>query len=55
MMPDFKDTLIVFLTAMSDENTEISGLETGADDYLTKPISPKVLTSKDQCTLPQVE
>lgn len=46
MMPGFKDTLIVFLTAMSDETTEIKGLETGADDYLTKPISPKVLISK---------
>lgn len=46
MMPDFKKTLIVFLTAMSDEGTEIKGLETGADDYLTKPISPKVLVSK---------
>jgi two-component system, OmpR family, alkaline phosphatase synthesis response regulator PhoP len=45
-MPGFKKTLIVFLTAMSDEGTEIKGLETGADDYLTKPISPKVLLSK---------
>ncbi|MBC7867676.1 MAG: response regulator transcription factor [Gloeobacteraceae cyanobacterium ES-bin-316] len=44
--PAFKKTLIVFLTAMSDEGTEIKGLETGADDYLTKPISPKVLLSK---------
>ncbi len=44
--PQFKETLIVFLTAMSDEGTEIKGLETGADDYLTKPISPKVLLSK---------
>lgn len=42
----FQQTLIVFLTAMSDENTEIRGLETGADDYITKPISPKVLVSK---------
>ncbi|MDB5201701.1 MAG: response regulator transcription factor [Ferruginibacter sp.] len=46
MMPAFRDTLIVFLTAMSDETTEIKGLETGADDYLTKPVSPKVLVSK---------
>ncbi|MBC7937736.1 MAG: response regulator transcription factor [Rhizobacter sp.] len=46
MMPDFKETLIIFLSAMSDESTEIKGLETGADDYLTKPISPKVLLSK---------
>lgn len=46
MMPAFKETLIVFLTALNDETTEIKGLETGADDYLTKPISPKVLISK---------
>lgn len=46
MMPNFKETLIIFLSAMSDETTEIKGLETGADDYLTKPISPKVLLSK---------
>lgn len=44
--PVFKDTLIIFLTALSDEGTEIKGLETGADDYLTKPVSPKVLVSK---------
>lgn len=44
--PAFKTTLIIFLTALSDETTEIKGLETGADDYLTKPISPKVLISK---------
>jgi len=46
MMPAFKTTLIIFLTAMADEGSEIQGLETGADDYLTKPISPKVLVSK---------
>ena len=45
-MPAFAETLIIFLTAMSDEKSEILGLETGADDYLTKPISPKVLSSK---------
>jgi two-component system alkaline phosphatase synthesis response regulator PhoP len=44
--PAFKDTLIIFLSALSDEGTEIRGLETGADDYLTKPISPKILVSK---------
>lgn len=46
IQPAFKDTLIIFLTALNDETTEIKGLETGADDYLTKPISPKVLVSK---------
>ncbi len=46
LLPAFKETLIIFLTAMSDEMTEIKGLESGADDYLTKPVSPKVLLSK---------
>ena len=46
LQPTFNDTLIIFLTALSDEGTEIKGLETGADDFLTKPISPKVLVSK---------
>jgi two-component system alkaline phosphatase synthesis response regulator PhoP len=42
----FKDTLIVFLTAVNDEGTQIKGLETGADDYISKPISPKVFISR---------
>ncbi|MBC7423971.1 MAG: response regulator transcription factor [Ferruginibacter sp.] len=46
MQPAFNDTLIIFLTALSDEGTEVKGLETGADDFITKPISPKVLVSK---------
>lgn len=46
MQPAFKETLIIFLTALSDEGTEVKGLESGADDYLTKPVSPKVLVSK---------
>lgn len=44
--PQYNDTLIVFLTALSDETSQIQGLETGADDYISKPISPKVLTSR---------
>ncbi len=43
---EFKNTIIVFLTALSDEVAEIKGLESGADDYLTKPVSPKILKSK---------
>ncbi len=45
-LPVFQDTIIIFLTALNDETTEIKGLETGADDYITKPISPKVLMSR---------
>src|SRR5689334_20702790 len=44
--PKFKDTLILFLTALSDEATQIKGLTTGADDYVSKPISPQVFLSK---------
>jgi two-component system alkaline phosphatase synthesis response regulator PhoP len=44
--PQFKDTLILFLTALSDEATQIKGLTTGADDYVSKPISPQVFLSK---------
>ena len=44
--PIFNPTLIIFLTAMADENSEIKGLETGADDYITKPVSPKFLQVK---------
>ncbi|AHF15966.1 response regulator [Niabella soli] len=42
----FKETLIMFLTALNDESTQIRGLETGADDYVSKPVSPKVLLSR---------
>lgn len=45
-LPEFHQTLIIFLTALGDENAEIKGLEAGADDYLTKPVSTKVLISK---------
>jgi two-component system alkaline phosphatase synthesis response regulator PhoP len=46
MQPDFKDTMIIFLTALNDESAQVRGFETGADDYVTKPISPKVLVSR---------
>jgi two-component system alkaline phosphatase synthesis response regulator PhoP len=44
--PAFKETLIIFLTALNDEGTQIRGLETGADDYVSKPISPRVFLSR---------
>jgi two-component system, OmpR family, alkaline phosphatase synthesis response regulator PhoP len=44
--PAFKETIIVFLTALNDETSHIKGLETGADDYITKPVSPKILVSR---------
>lgn len=42
----FKNTLILLLTALSDEGSHIKGLDSGADDYVTKPVSAKVLLSR---------
>lgn len=44
--PQLKETPIIILTALSDEQTHIKGLESGADDFVNKPISPKVLVSR---------
>jgi two-component system alkaline phosphatase synthesis response regulator PhoP len=44
--PAFRETLIIFLTAVNDEATQIHGLQTGADDYVSKPISPRVFISR---------
>jgi two-component system, OmpR family, alkaline phosphatase synthesis response regulator PhoP len=44
--PQFASTLIIMLTALSDEANHVKGLEMGADDYVSKPISPKVLISR---------
>ena len=46
MDDSFNNVYILFLTALSDETTHVKGLETGADDYITKPISPKILISR---------
>lgn len=45
-MPEFKDTLIAFLTARNEDYSQIAGFDSGADDYITKPIKPKVLVSR---------
>lgn len=45
-LPDFRQTPILLLTALNDEGTHIRGLDNGADDYISKPISPKILLSR---------
>lgn len=45
-IPEFKSTFIVFLTARSEEYSEISGFNVGADDYIAKPIKPRALVSR---------
>lgn len=44
--PSLNEVPILLLTAINDEQTHIKGLEAGADDYVNKPISPKVLVSR---------
>jgi two-component system alkaline phosphatase synthesis response regulator PhoP len=44
--PAFNETMIIFLTALNDEVTQVKGLETGADDYISKPVSPRVFLSR---------
>jgi len=46
LQPTFKDTLIMFLTALNDENTQLRSFSTGADDYISKPVSTNVFVSK---------
>ena len=42
----FDDILIIFLTARSEDYSELAGFSAGADDYITKPIKPKLLVSR---------
>tara|TARA_R110000868_G_scaffold20478_4_gene86621 strand:+ start:3413 stop:4090 length:678 start_codon:yes stop_codon:yes gene_type:complete len=49
--PDLKDTLITFLTARGEDYSQLAGFDAGADDYITKPIKPKVLVSKVKALL----
>lgn len=52
---DIKHTPIIFLTAKSDEKTEVTGLNLGADDFLTKPISTAKLVSRITAVLRRLE
>ena len=49
--PNLSELIIVFLTARSEDYSQVAGLEVGADDYITKPIKPKVLLSKIKAIL----
>jgi len=45
-LPEFEHTIISFLTARSEDYSQIVGFEVGGDDYITKPIRPRVLISR---------
>lgn len=50
-LPNHQQTIITFLTAVNDDIAEMESYQAGADDYITKPIRPKVLNSKIQALL----
>ena len=47
----FKDTLIMFLSARGEDYSQVAAFESGADDYVTKPIKPRILNSKVKAML----
>lgn len=49
--PSLENTIITFLTARGEDYSQVAGFEAGADDYITKPIKPKVLVSKVKALL----
>lgn len=48
---DLKNTIVIFLTARGEDYSQIAGFEAGADDYVTKPIKPRVLVSRVKALL----
>ncbi|MDQ5928422.1 MAG: two-component system, OmpR family, alkaline phosphatase synthesis response regulator PhoP [Bacteroidota bacterium] len=50
-IPELSNTLIAFLTARSEDYSQVAGFDVGADDYITKPIKPKLLVSKVKALL----
>lgn len=48
---DIVNTLIVFLSARSEDYTQIAGFDSGADDYITKPVKPRVFISRIKALL----
>jgi two-component system, OmpR family, alkaline phosphatase synthesis response regulator PhoP len=49
--PNLKDVLIAFLTARNEDYSQIAGFDAGADDYISKPIKPRVLISRVKALL----
>ncbi|HIP49325.1 MAG TPA: response regulator transcription factor [Lutibacter sp.] len=50
-LDQFKETIIIFLTARGEDYSEIAGFEAGADDYITKPIRPRTLIARVKAIL----
>lgn len=53
--PQLRDTMVVFLSALGEEQQQLTGFDVGADDYLTKPIKMKLLVSRVQAILKRID
>lgn len=53
-IPELQQTLIAFLTARNEEYSQIAGFDVGADDYISKPVKPRILTSRIKALLRRV-
>lgn len=54
-VPDLQDAIVTFLTARGEDYSQVAGFDAGADDYITKPIKPKVLVSKVKALLRRIK
>ena len=50
-LPELDETLVLFLSARAEDYSELAGFSAGADDYITKPIKPKLLISRVRAIL----
>jgi two-component system alkaline phosphatase synthesis response regulator PhoP len=50
-IPELSNVIITFLTARSEDYSQVAGFDAGADDYIAKPIKPKLLVSKVKALL----
>ncbi|HRY33301.1 MAG TPA: response regulator transcription factor [Bacteroidales bacterium] len=50
-IPDLQHSMVIFLTARGEDYSQIAGFDAGADDYITKPVRPKVLVSRIKALL----
>lgn len=50
-IPELNNVIITFLTARNEDYSQVAGFDAGADDYITKPIKPKLLVSKVKALL----
>ncbi len=54
-VPELSETVITFLTARGEDYSQVAGFDAGADDYITKPIKPKVLLSRVKALLRRIK